>query len=96
MIQFAIIAQDAKDDQALARRTAAREAHLDNVKNLKVSGNFIKAAAMLNNDGQMCGSIMLMQFETREQFDQYLAAEAYVVKKVWGEIDIKEVKVAPI
>lgn len=96
MIQFAIIAQDAKDDQALERRMAAREVHLENIKKLKASDNFIKAAAIINDAGHMCGSIMLMQFNSRELFDQYLENEAYVVQKVWGEIEIKEVKVAPI
>jgi uncharacterized protein YciI len=96
MIQYAIIANDATDAQALERRTAARTEHLENVKKLKASNNFIKAAAMLNQNGEMCGSIMLMQFENRADFDQYLASEAYVTQNVWGEIKVQEVKVAPI
>jgi uncharacterized protein len=96
MIQFAITAHDAKDDKALERRLAAREEHLNNIKELKATDNFIKAAAMINEEGNMCGSIMFMQFETQEDFDKYLSSEAYVVQKVWGDISVQKVKVAPI
>jgi uncharacterized protein len=96
MTQYAIIAHDASDDQALERRMAARTEHLENIKKLKATDNFIKAAAMINDEGNMCGSIMLMQFETRAQLDQYLETEAYAVQKVWGEVTVQEVKVAPI
>lgn len=96
MTQYAIIAHDASDDKALERRMAARTEHLENVKKLKASDNFIKAAAMINDEGNMCGSIMLMQFDNRAEFDNYLASEPYVVQKVWGELKVQEVKVAPI
>ena len=94
MPQYIIIARD--NPNSLDKRMAARTAHLDGVHALKSNGNFIKAAALLNEKGEMAGSVMLLEFSTREEFDTYKSNEPYVLQNVWGDIEISEVKVAPM
>ena len=39
-------------------------------------------------DGQMIGSVMIMEFPTREAFEEYLEHEPYMTGGVWKEIKI--------
>lgn len=96
MPQYLIIARDFTDETALERRNAVRAAHLELAKKHKASGNFIKAAAFINEEGNMCGSAMMMEFADREELDKWLSEEPYVMGKVWDSIEVSEVKVAPL
>jgi uncharacterized protein len=96
MQQYRIHAYDYTDPQALERRMAARTAHLEGAKKLKESGNFVLGGAMLNEAGQMIGSTLILQFESKEELDEYLANEPYISQKVWEHIDIKPFRVAAI
>jgi len=37
--------------------------------------------------------VLIMDFETREEFDRYLENEPYVIGKVWREIEVKPCRV---
>ena len=62
MKQYLIIAQDGKDDDALNRRKEIRPIHLAGARKLKENGNFVIGGAMLDDDSNMRGSIMIVQF----------------------------------
>lgn len=96
MQHFLIHAYDYTDAQALDRRMAARPAHFEGIKKLKETGNFVLGGAILNDEGQMIGSNAVLQFETKEDLDAYLAIEPYIVQKVWEKIDVKMFRVANI
>ncbi|TAH21926.1 MAG: hypothetical protein EAZ08_01995 [Cytophagales bacterium] len=96
MQHFLIHAYDYTDAQALDRRMAARPAHFEGIKKLKETGNFVLGGAILNDEGQMIGSNAVLQFETKEDLQAYLAIEPYIVQKVWEKIDIKMFRVASI
>jgi uncharacterized protein YciI len=96
MPQYLVIAKDHTDDQALNRRLDTREKHLEMAKKLKESGNFVKAAAFLNADGKMCGSAMMMEFESKETLDNWLKEEPYILGNVWDTVEVTEVKIAPL
>jgi len=51
------------------------------------------AAALLDDDGNMIGSLLVVDFPTREELDDYLTIEPYVIGKVWEKIEIKPCKV---
>lgn len=90
---FMIQAFDYPD--ALERRMATREAHLDALNELKIQGKVLYAAAMLHDDGRMMGSVLFLDFATKHEVDIYLETEPYVLAKVWGKIDIIPCKPAP-
>jgi uncharacterized protein YciI len=96
MPQYVITAHDFKDENALDRRIKARPEHLEKAKELKANGNFIKAAALLDENQNMNGSVMMMDFESREDLNQWLKTEPYLVQKVWDKVDIAEAKIAAL
>lgn len=92
-MQFTIIAIDAQDADALQRRFAAREAHIQNTENHKQ--HMIMGAATLNEKGEMNGSVMIVEFPNRNALDEWLANEPYVAGKVWDKITVLPCKVGP-
>ncbi|KPM48831.1 YciI family protein [Jiulongibacter sediminis] len=96
MPQYVITAHDFKDKNALKRRTEARPDHLEKAKELKDKGNFVKSAALLDENQNMNGSVMLMDFESEEELQQWLKSEPYILQKVWDKVDIAEAKIATL
>lgn len=96
MNQYLITAYDYTDTEALQRRLDVRPHHLDGARLLKDKGNFIKGGAMLNDEGKMIGSVMMMQFGTEEELHAWLQEEPYITQKVWETVDVKPFKVADV
>lgn len=96
MKQYVIIAQDGNDEQALERRQVARPVHLAGAKKLKDNNNFVLGGAMLDDDGNMRGSVMIVQFETAEDFQHWYDNEPYITGGEWKSIEIKPFKVANV
>ena len=95
-MQFIVIGRDGTDENALERRMAAREAHLETARKMYESGNWPYAAAILNDEGEMAGSMIVLDFESREALErEWLDSEAYVNGNVWETVEIKEAAVAP-
>jgi uncharacterized protein YciI len=89
-----VIGKDGYDAEAPDRRAKTRAAHLEGAKALKASGNLITACALLNEEGAMVGSVMIMEFENDIALKAYLDNEPYIQQSVWQDVDIKPVKVA--
>lgn len=96
MQQYVIIAQDGTDEEAIDRRMSVRQLHLDGARKLKEQNNFVLGGAMLNDEGKMSGSVMIVQFETKEEFDHWYANEPYILDGVWKAIEVKPFKVADV
>lgn len=96
MLQFILRGLDGTDENAFERRNLVRPEHLKNLIPLKKSGNYILGGAILNQDANMIGSVLILQFETQTDLDNYLKTEPYVVQKVWATIEISPFKVAQI
>jgi len=96
MQQYVIYAYDGTDAQALERRMAARPHHLVVVKQLKANGNFIVGGAILNEAGNMIGSMMLVQFDTEGALYNWYNNDPYVTMKVWEKVEIKPFKIAEV
>ncbi|MEQ1789407.1 MAG: YciI family protein [Rickettsiales bacterium] len=87
-MQFVIIAYDATDADAMARRMAAREAHTKAMAQARENGNMICGAALLDDAGKMIGSNVIVNYPSRKELDEWLATEPYIVGKVWDNITI--------
>lgn len=94
MKQYLVTGYDYTDDGALQRRMDVRPHHLDGVRALKESGNYIEGGAILNDTGNMIGSVMIMQFETEEALEAWKQNEPYITQKIWESVDVKPFKVA--
>jgi uncharacterized protein len=96
MLQYVIIAEDGKDEQALERRAEVRPLHLAGAKKLKENNNFVFGGATLDDAGNMRGSIMIVQFENEAQFRNWYASEPYITGGVWKVIEVKKFRVADV
>jgi uncharacterized protein len=94
MQQFLIIARDGTDPEATVRRMNARPDHFKLARVLKNSNNFIIGGAMLDDKGDMIGSMMVVQFENEDELKMWLKQEPYVNGDVWKEIEVKPFRVA--
>jgi uncharacterized protein YciI len=94
MKQYIITALDYAE--GLERRLSVRHAHLEGVRQLKENGNFIKAGAILNDEGKMIGSVMMLQFETTGELKEWQMNDPYTTAGVWEKIDVKPIKIADI
>jgi uncharacterized protein YciI len=94
-MQYVLIAYDGTDEGALARRMAAREAHLKLGKEMHDEGKWLYAAGILNDEGKMIGSMIVCEFASKEQMEkQWLSREPYIAGKVWQKIDIRRAQAA--
>jgi len=96
MKQYLVTAYDFTDAEAFDRRMAARPHHVDGAKALKANGNLVVAGAMLDDEGKMIGSTMIVQFETLEELEAWKNADPYITQRVWESVDVKPFKVADL
>lgn len=94
-MQFCVIAYDGEDAEAQSRRMAAREAHIALSDAAIERGEQLAGAALLNDSGAMCGSVMIVDFPSRQELDKWLAAEPYVTGKVWQKIEVLPCRLGP-
>lgn len=95
-MQFLLLAYDGTDEGALERRMKARPEHLEKIALIKKSGQFLLGGAILNDNGQMIGSMIVYEFPDRNTLDNYLKDEPYVVHRVWERIEILPYRLAKI
>ena len=93
-MEFLVTAYDGKDPEAPARRQAARPAHLAGGQKMKEEGRMLFGAALLDADGNMIGSAMLVDFPRREDVDAWLASDPYTTGGVWKEISVVPCRVS--
>lgn len=93
-MQFMVTAWDDTDPAAPERRKAARPAHLDGIGDLKTAGNFIAGGAILDDAGNMIGSTVYVEFDSREELDAWLNRDPYVTGGVWKNITVHPVRLA--
>ena len=96
-MQFIVTGYDGTDENALKRRMAAREDHLAMAKEMADSGCWLFAAAMLNDDQKMVGSVIVCEFESKQALKtQWLDKEPYVLGRVWERVEITPAAVPPL
>ena len=91
-MQFLIIGMDGTDNEAPSRREAVREDHIALGDKLLGSGNMWYGAALLKNDGKMKGSMLMMDFPSEKELQDWLDVEPYVTGKVWQTVEIHKCK----
>ena len=53
----------------------------------------ICAGGLLDEEGKMKKSALVMEFENRAALDEYLSSEPYIVEGVWHKIDVEVMNV---
>ena len=88
-MQFVITAYDGEG--MLDKRMEVRPLHLEGMERLKK--HLIAAGALLDDEGKLKGSALIMEFQNREELDEYLANEIYVKEHVWDKITVERMNV---
>ena len=88
-MQYIIRAYDGEN--MLNKRMEVRPSHLENMA--KVNGKIICAGGLLDEDGKMKGSVLIMEFDDRFGLDQYLASEPYITEHVWENVKVEPMNV---
>ena len=95
-MQYLLIAYDGTDKEAPERRLNVRQEHLEKITRLKRNGKFLFGGAILDDNEQMIGSMIVYDFPDRESLDISLKEEPYISNKVWEKIEIKPFRLARI
>ena len=77
-MQFLVVARDGSDDGALERRRRTRPTHLEAIAPFVDAGNVLVGGAMLSEDDEMIGSMLLVEFPDRAALDAWLENDPYV------------------
>jgi len=88
-MQFVIKAYDGPG--MLEKRMEVRPRHLEGMN--KMSRHIICAGGMLDEEGKMKGSVLVLEFDSRAELDAYLAQEPYVLEHVWDRIEVDPMNV---
>ena len=96
MRHFLVTAYDADGHETRAKRAAARDAHLAGIQQLMEGGQFLFGGGLLDDDGEVVGSVLVMAFPDRAAFDAWKDSDPYTVTGVWGRVEVQSCRPAPI
>lgn len=88
-MQFMIKAYDGPNK--LEKRMEVRPRHLEGMN--KLGDHIICAGGLLDEEGKMKGSVLILEFPDRAALDAYLANEPYVLEHVWDKIEVETMNV---
>ena len=94
-MQFLLTGYDGTDENATERRLAFRDEHLKSVESRIAAGEHLYGAAILDDGGKMIGSMMVVEYASRVELDEWLKVEPYVRGNVWQNINIQPCRVPP-
>lgn len=86
-MHFLVVAWDSPVDGE-ARRTAARPAHGESIRQLWEEGRVVLGAGIQDDAGVIRGSLVIVDYPTRDDVDAYLANEPFVTEGVWDRIEV--------
>lgn len=75
----------------LEKRMEVRPRHLENMS--RVNGRILCAGGLLDGEGRMKGSVLVMEFDGPEGLEEYLASEPYILEKVWETVEAEPMNV---
>ena len=95
-MQFLLLAYDGTDPQAPQRRLSVREEHFKKIGLLKTKSEFLFGGAILNENNEMIGSMIVYDVPDRQSLDKILKDEPYITNEVWEKIEIRPFRHARI
>jgi len=93
-MEFLVVALDGTDADAPDRRMAVREAHLAAFRKLKEQGHVVSGGALLDDDGGMIGSALILEFPDRASVEKCIAEDPYTKGDVWRDVTIRPFRLA--
>jgi uncharacterized protein YciI len=88
-MQFMIMAYDGEN--MLDKRMEVRPQHLEGMA--KLGKHVVCAGGLLDDEGKLKGSALVVEFDDRAGVDEYLENEPYVKAGVWQKIEVEPMNV---
>ena len=88
-MQFIIMAYDGED--MLDKRMEVRPQHLEGMA--KLGKHVVCAGGLVDEEGNLIGSALVMEFNDRAEVGEYLENEPYVKAGVWQKIKVEQMNV---
>ena len=88
-MQYMIRALDGRN--MLEKRLAVRVQHLENLQTIK--GKILCAGGLLDEEGKMKGSALVIDFESEDALKEYLKSEPYIIEQVWADVEVSRMNV---
>jgi uncharacterized protein len=95
-MQFVLMAWDGEDAAALERRLRVRETHLVRAKQAAQAGHLIEGGAILNDAGQMIGSVSMLEFDSYAEAKAWVESDVYVSAGVWQRWELRPFRLAKL
>ena len=86
-----VIIRACDGENMLEKRMAVRCRHPENLS--RIEGKILCAGGLLDEDGKMKGSVLVMDFPGRQALDRYLSTEPYIQEKVWEKVEVENMNV---
>jgi uncharacterized protein len=88
-----VLAWDVDGEDGVARRDATRPAHATSIRAEWEAGHVLLGAGILDDDGTVRGSLVIVEYPSRDDVDRYLASEPFVTESVWERIEVHPLRV---
>ena len=85
---YLILAHDGHDEDAPERRSRVRPQHLEGIRPLVESGRLQVGGAILDDEGVMRGSMVLLEAQDEEEARSIVEADVYTREGVWRRFEI--------
>ncbi len=92
---YVVIARDGTAPGVFERRMEIRPEHMANGEKMMAEGSFLFGGAILDGAGKMAGGVLIVDFERREEIDEWLDKEPYILSKVWEHVEVHPFLVPP-
>ena len=92
---FMVLANDASDAGAQDRRMACRPDHVRVMDAARDKGLCRFGAAMLDDTGKMCGSVVVLDMPDMAAVEAWMKEEPYIKGEVWGDVRVIPIKMGP-
>lgn len=88
-MQFIVKAYDGPN--MLEKRMEVRPRHLEGMS--KMGDRIVLAGGLLDEEGKMKGSMLVLNLPAREDLDRYLENEPYMQEHVWEKVEVETINV---
>lgn len=92
---YVVIAHDGTEPGTFERRMMVRPAHMANGEKMMQDGSFLFGGGILDGAGKMAGGVLVVDFESRAEIDEWLENEPYILNKVWNRVEVHPFLVPP-
>ena len=86
-MQFVIMGFDGPN--MFEKRMSVRPRHLANIARMQEKAQVLIGGGMLDEEGKLKGSVLVLNVKDRAELDDYLANEPYYTEHVWQEVRIE-------